>query len=312
MSVQSLICRRVGVYWRATGVDNVPDSWISRWTLLDLFLVLITALATARLWNRYWGALALITLVIIWHEPGAPHYVWLNILAATALLGVLPQGKFYNVTRWYLNVCWLALVVIAVPFMVSQVRMGIYPQLEYPWQAIQVTSRAESPMPARYANGSHGCRKAEFGEDGETVRRKSEYNSAMSEEKASSAYYGSSAANFERIDPKAKVQTGPGLPQWQWNKIYLSWNGSVDSEQQLDLWYLSPRMTMLLNFLRVTLVALLALLMFGVAEKFRPHFFSKLELGNKATPLLLWFIVLPAPVYALAKGLCRLSQRGHY
>jgi len=34
--------------WRllaARGVDNVPDSWISRWTLLDLFLVLITALA---------------------------------------------------------------------------------------------------------------------------------------------------------------------------------------------------------------------------------------------------------------------------
>ncbi len=64
--------------WRllgATGVDNVPDSWISRWTLLDLFLVLITALATARLWNRYWGVLALVTLVIIWHEPGAPDYV---------------------------------------------------------------------------------------------------------------------------------------------------------------------------------------------------------------------------------------------
>ena len=86
--------------WRllaAGGVDNVPDSWISRWTLLDLFLVLITALAMGRLWNHYWGALALVTLVIIWHEPGAPHYVWLNILAATALLGVLPQGRFYTI-----------------------------------------------------------------------------------------------------------------------------------------------------------------------------------------------------------------------
>ena len=137
--------------WRllaASGVDNVPDSWISRWTLLDLFLVLITALATGRLWNHYWGALALVTLIIIWHEPGAPHYVWLNILAATALLGVLPQGRFYKLTRWYLNACWLALVVIALPFMVSQVRMGIYPQLEYPWQAIQVTSRVENLIPA--------------------------------------------------------------------------------------------------------------------------------------------------------------------
>ena len=282
--------------WRllgASGVDNVPDSWISRWTLLDLFLVLITALATARLWNRYWAALALITLVIIWHEPGAPHYVWLNILAATALLGVLPQGRFYTVTRWYLNICWLTLVMIAVPFMVSQVRMGIYPQLEYPWQAIQVTSRAERPMPAPMPMEAMDAVKQNVGKMAETVRRKSEYSSAMSEENESGSYYGGSAANFERIDPKAKVQTGPGLPQWQWTKVYLSWNGSVDSGQQLDLWYLSPMLMMILNFLRVGLVALLALLMFGVAEKFMPDFIRKLGFGNKATPLLLGFIVLP-------------------
>ena len=49
---------------------------------------------------------------------------------------------------------------------------------------------------------------------------------------------------------------------------------------------------MLLNFLRVGLVALLSLLMFGMAEKFMPDFIRKLG-GNKATPLLLWFIVLP-------------------
>ncbi len=289
--------------WRllaANGVDNVPDSWTSRWTLLDLFLVLITALAVGRLWNYYWGALALLTLVIIWHEPGAPHYVWLNILAATALLGVLPQGRFYQLTRWYLNVCWLALVVIALPFMVSQVRMGIYPQLEYPWQAIEVSNRADkmvssmpasapAPMPMEAMDAA----QQQLGEVAKRARGKTENANDMPEQKALSDYYGSSATSFERIDPKAKVQTGPGLPQWQWNKVYLSWNGSVDSGQQLDLWYLSPRMTMFLNFLRVVLVALLALLMFGVAEKFRPDFIRKLGLGNKSTPLLLCLIVLP-------------------
>ena len=286
--------------WRllaAGGVDNVPDSWISRWTLLDLFLVLITALAVGRLWNHYWGALALITLVIIWHEPGAPHYVWLNILTATALLGVLPQGRFYRLTRWYLNVCWLALVVIAVPFMVSQVRMGIYPQLEYPWQAIQVTSRAESPMPMPASPAmpmeTMDAAQQQLGEVTKGASGKNEYESEMQEQKTSGDYSGISSISLERIDPKAKVQTGPGLPQWQWHKVYLSWNSSVDSGQQLDLWYLSPGMTMLLNFLRVVLVAILALVMFGVAEKFMPHFISKPGRGNGATPLLLWFIMLP-------------------
>jgi hypothetical protein len=284
--------------WRllaATGVDNVPDSWISRWTLLDLFLVLITALATARLWNRYWGALALITLVIIWHEPGAPHFVWLNILAATALLGVLPQGRFFKLTRWYRNGCWLALAAIAVPFMVSQVRIGIYPQLEYPWQDIHVTYQTDnmvSSMPASMPMVAMDAAKQQLGEVAKRARGKAEYYSAMPEQKEGGAYYGSSAANFQRIDPKAKVQTGPGLPQWQWSKVYLTWNGSVDSQQQLDLWYLSPGMTMLLNFLRVALVAILALLMFGVAEKFKPHFLSKP--GSGAAPLLLSFLFLTA------------------
>jgi hypothetical protein len=31
-----------------SGVDNVPNSWLTRWTLLDLFLVLIAALAVSR------------------------------------------------------------------------------------------------------------------------------------------------------------------------------------------------------------------------------------------------------------------------
>ena len=271
--------------WRllaARGVDNVPDSWISRWTLLDLFMVLIAALATARLWQRYWGALALATLVIIWHEPGAPQYVWLNILAATALLGVVPQGRFYKVTRGYLNICWLGLAVIALPFMVSQVRMGIYPQLEYPGQPIQFENRL---MPASAPMMAMNAARQQLGEISKTMRDKAEYESDRPEQ---NAYDSSSAITLERIDPKAKVQTGPGLPQWQWHKVYLSWNGSVDAGQQLDLWYLSPRMTMGLNFLRMILVAILALLMFGVAEKWVP----KLQLRSKS-PLLLWFLVLP-------------------
>ena len=270
--------------WRllaTRGVDNVPDSWISRWTLLDLFMVLITALATAKLWNRYWGTLALVTLVIIWHEPGAPQYMWLNILAATALLGVLPKGRFYKVVRGYLNVCRLALVVIALPFMVSQVRMGVYPQLEYAVQPVQLDQRV---MPVSAPMIAMNAARQQL----QSARSKAEYDRAMPEQAASGVYDGSSVVTLERIDPKAKVQTGPGLPQWQWRKVYLSWNGSVDAGQQLDLWYLSPRMTMLLNFLRVVLVAILALLMFCVAEKLVP----KLKLVSKA-PLLLWFLVLP-------------------
>ncbi|WP_394753161.1 hypothetical protein [Crenothrix sp.] len=270
--------------WRllaATGVDNVPDSWISRWNLLDFFLVLIAALAIAKLFDVKWGVFALVTLALIWHEPGAPRYVWLFILAATALIKVLPVNRFSKLIDSFRWVFGLVLILITLPFMVTQVRTGLYPQLEYPSQSInyQQSSVAQS-APAPVMNDA-----AVVGEE----RVESMAKSAIAPEYKSKSDYASSAGavtNFERIDPKAKVQTGPGLPQWQWHKIMLSWNGSVDAGQQMRLWYLSPLMSMLLNFIRVGLVLALALRLFG--------FLDKIKFNPKALlPALVWFSVLP-------------------
>ncbi|GAW87775.1 hypothetical protein bplSymb_SCF16502P001 [Bathymodiolus platifrons methanotrophic gill symbiont] len=120
-----------------SGVDNVPNSWLTRWTLLDLFLVLIAALAVSRLWNNYWGLFALFALALIWHEANAPRLIWLNILAAISLIKVLPQGSFLRIMQFYRAACWLVLLIISIPFLVEQVRTGLYPQLEKPRQSIE-------------------------------------------------------------------------------------------------------------------------------------------------------------------------------
>lgn len=273
--------------WRllaASGVDNVPDSWISRWTLLDLFLVLIAALATGRLWNPYWGGLALITLVLIWHEPGSPQFVWLNILAATALIKVLPQSRFLKLMCWYRNAFWLALIMTSLPFIVEQVRTGLYPQLEKPWQAIDRPAFQDGDM---FGSVTQMNVPAPASEAISEMKAQVFKRSRLPEYAVSSSDEAMSAVTMNTFDPKAKVQTGPGLPQWQWNKVQLSWNGSVDAGQQLHLWYLTPTLTLLLNFIRVILVVTLALLMFGVAEKF------KFKIFRPSTTLLLWFLLLP-------------------
>ncbi|TRW92778.1 hypothetical protein [Candidatus Methylobacter oryzae] len=270
--------------WRllaAGGVDNVPDSWISRWTLLDLFLVLIAALATGRLWNPYWGVLALITLTLIWHEPESPHFVWLNILAATALIKLLPPGKFLKFMSWYRNVFWLALVMTALPFMLNQIRTGLYPQLEQSWQTFAMQEMQYGDMAGQVAEMAAPAPQAFRAMKEEALKKSIPAPSSLPYS------YSDSTVNFDRIDPKAKVQTGPGLPQWQWKKVLLSWNGPVDAQQQLHLWYLTPTLTMLLNFIRVILIAVLALLMFGIAEKFE---FKRIR---ATAPLLLWFLLLP-------------------
>ncbi len=217
--------------------------------------------------------------------------VWLNILAATALIKVLPQGRFLILMRWYRNVFWLVLIMTTLPFMVEQVRTGLYPQLEKPWQGIEMPDPRYGDMAGNVAEAPAPQAMSEMKEKALRKSMPSRYSSA----------YPDTAVDFERIDPKAKVQTGPGLPQWEWNKVMLSWNGSVDAQQQLHLWYLSPTMTMLLNFIRVALVGLLALLMFGVAEKFR---FKSVPTDDNLAAVV--FAVADA-VHAVSKRLCRYS-----
>jgi hypothetical protein len=280
--------------WRVLavgGVDNVPDSWLTRWSLLDLFMVLVVALAVGRLWNWQWGLFALFSLVLIWQEADAPQLVWLNILAALALIEVLPANRFLRWVKWYRNACWLALLLIVVPFMIAQIRIGIYPQLEQPRQPIagpqypasadagnaQLMEMEAAPAPAI----------AEKSEEGRMIKKSRAYSSAP-------APLAKPTVNFDRIDPEANLQTGPGLPQWQWQRLHLSWNGAVDSGQQIRLWYLPPAATLLLHFLQALLAAALSLRMLGMLNNR-----WKFSIPTLSCLLALMFLANPAQdVYA--------------
>ena len=119
--------------WRvltATGVDFMPDTWLERWTLMDLFVLFLIALAIGKLWGWLWGSVALVALALITHESGAPWWMWLHVLIATALLRVLPAGWLRYLAFAYRSIALLMLVVIAGTFMIRQARWGFYPQLE--------------------------------------------------------------------------------------------------------------------------------------------------------------------------------------
>ena len=240
----------------ASGVDNVPQTWLQRWTLLDLFMVLVLSLAILRLWNWRWGLVALVALTLIWHQNLAPQFVWVNVLIAIALLRVVPEGKFHLVVTWYRNLSLLGLALIVIPFAVQQVRIGLYPQLERPWQSMAApvaTAGVVAPMMEmdRLQEAEEAPRKM-------LKRARPDFYSS----EPLSSY--DKAINLSQIDPAANVQTGPGLPHWQWSKVHLSWNGPVERQQAVGLVLLPPVVNMLLNFLRVLLVIGLGALMFGV------------------------------------------------
>ena len=254
----------------AMGMDNTPNTWLQKWTLLDLFLVLITAVAVGNLWQWKWGVLSLFTLALIWHESGAPQFIWLNLIAAIALLRVVPKGIFQKIVRAYRNVSFVVLLLIVIPFMVSEVRLGLYPQLEIPWfNADDVGGLAddavlnvevdkmdqglvmqEAPVALKPVPASRG--KAPYASIASSV------NSRYQQKKMKSAGLKKNKLSIREVDPKANIQTGPGLPSWRWNEVNLSWSGPVEKGERLSLLLISPTLNMLLNFLRVFLVLILA------------------------------------------------------
>ena len=51
------------------GADRVDGDWLTAWTLLDLFLLLIFALAVLRLWGWRAAVLAFCAFGLAYHEP---------------------------------------------------------------------------------------------------------------------------------------------------------------------------------------------------------------------------------------------------
>ncbi len=152
-----------------SGADHSPTTWLSRWTLLDFFMVLITTIALSRLYGKRWGMIGLVGFIALWHEPGAPAYIWLNLIAALSIMQALRNTRAYPFARNYLVLSSIALVLLALPFLVDQVRNGIYPQLEYAWQSmgeqvirpqqVTVTAAAEKKSPGRgVLTGTHGAK----------------------------------------------------------------------------------------------------------------------------------------------------------
>jgi hypothetical protein len=59
-------------------------------------------------------------------------------------------------------------------------------------------------------------------------------------------------------DPRAVLQTGPGMPSWSWRSYALTWSGPVKSDQTLRLYLVSPGWNLFLTVLRLLFVLLLA------------------------------------------------------
>lgn len=251
--------------WRlmgVTGVDQVSDTWLKSWSLYDFFLVLIIALAVFKLRGWRWGVLALFTMMLLYPEPGAPRIIWLHVLAVLALLPLLPDNWVKRVLFLWGVGSVTVLLVIAIPFMVKQVRWGFYPQLT------QDTSYAGYHLSLPGTSSKASVVMDSTVESAPKSRRRSSANVEELKSKQLKAKVAVQMESQQRQavwhqDPDALIPTGPGLPDWHWQTIRLNWNGPVSKDQTIRFFLWSPIINLVVALLRV---ALLSLLIWGLFD----------------------------------------------
>lgn len=234
----------------APGSDAAYGSWIAQWNLLHLFIAAIIAMLAWRAFGLLGLISAVVYLLIAYHQQGAPQYSLLIVLLLFLLWRALPEGRLkavINGARW---IGIAAVVLIGLPFIVDQVRMTLYPQLENRYASTFSGNRfspglmqqnammepamdmVQSPSPVAPA-------------ESKVARMKSAPERAL-----------------QRYSNSIIIQAGRAAPNWQSNgsrSYSLTWSGPVTEEQTVRLIISPPWMTRVLRVLAIATLALLLL-----------------------------------------------------
>ncbi len=299
--------------WRLMSVSGASsdETWLKQWTLLDLFIVLITSIAIFKIFGLKWGAIALITLSLSWHEYDSPRYIWLNLIIAITLLRVLPQGRLYSLMNNYRIVISVFLLIIILPFIVDQVRTTLHPQLEFQNMSVGNSYRSSSISAEQvlsYAMQGEPAAVAEedamySGIDVEAPGVARQLYSRRSAPESRMKLY-PAKEELAAIDPDAMIQTGPGLPSWTLHEHYLTWDGPVQKDQKISMILLSPEMHGALKIIQLIFILLLSWRLLGISA-FKLPSPAQLITGSRSASITfaallmgVLFNTLPSPAQA--------------
>lgn len=287
--------------WRllhASGVDRVQGSWIGQWDLWAFFFVLLCVLATAKLCGIVPAVACALALTLSWHLEDAPHLLWPAALALLALERVLPTGRLRSLALWLKRAMLSAIALLLLALALTLVRQSLYPALESPSGAHSRTAASlPAPPVAKFDELPEAAPSAATGQDKKSAARQAqeETNTALSRSSPAAPAPRDKLAN---VDPGTRVQTGPGLPNWQWRQHVLSWNGPVERGQSIDLWLSPPKTTAAIHLLTLLTLAYLLWTLTG-----QPPGIRRLVGGTKTatlTALLTGLVLISVPDNAQA------------
>ncbi|NLD93826.1 MAG: hypothetical protein GX639_14310 [Fibrobacter sp.] len=249
------------------GPDYTNNTWLSKWSIWDIFLLFLLVISIYKISNIRWSIVALITFVVTFHENGAPLFLWLNIVAAVALLRVLPESKFKKLLSCYSVLAFLAVLFVGLTFSVYQVRQALYPQLEKGKLSHFLEHK-------QYASSKTNFYKEEV----EELVAKTVYQKSMPGVRQQQM--------LDQYDPGIKIQTGPGEPQWSWNTITFGFNSPVDSRQTISTYILPPLANSIISLVRVCGIFLILWCLWKIVLKNKSFTMIKNQVSRQSGKLL--------------------------
>ena len=302
----------------ATGADRAPSAWLDRWNLMDVFVAALIVFLFAIAFGKLAGLIPAAFVLLAWHEPDVPQ--WTLMLAIVAAMLLSPRWR-EKLPRWAMRVAQVVLILpllAAVPFLATQLRLGLHPQLEAEYgrtsysdyygrntmAAGMVQQQAENapmydqnvaeeaPMPAAAPAPVSPVDLSSV--ESTTVLTAEQVQKLPSARDVTNVALLGKAKQLRRYASNTMIQAGGGEPSWNWRSYSIELAGPVLQTQEVRLWLSPPWLTRLARFVIAALFALIAVRLIGVAFAWAPSF----KLKRSAAALLIAGLVLGAGVQA--------------
>ena len=247
--------------WRLLAIDGgiKGATWMSRWSLYLVFLLVIISISFARVIGPGWGLFAALTLGITFHEPETPALLWLLLLGLTAVLrdGVGNYPKLKALLQKGRTVVLLMIAVMVLGYTITHVRDAIHPQLN--WSANQqddgdyasdVTMATEAmPAPERVLR----------------EQLSSGAGMALSKNYSSAPRLVRDKAETKEFKQENEIRSTVGIPQWQGRVYFLQWdNSELQRAKPFKMVLLTPVLNLIFGFVSSAMLVILLMVAAGV------------------------------------------------
>ncbi len=274
------------------GADESPTAWLDRWGLWSLFGVLVVVVFTYWVAGPVGAAVAAVGLLLTYQAAPGFIWAWGNLLAGIALARAAPPGRLARAASLYRTVSFTLLGVALVPFMWTEVRHAIYPQLEvggYEVQPLAKAARLEMPAPQAAQSPPIGTATSPAATPPSPASRESLGGTPL-ESVELTASKAKAPVIEARYAAGTLIQAGPGTPAWNYGVHPFSWSGPVEPDQTVHFVVLGPVVMALWRIAGVVLLALFFTVLARASFGARPGLAQFRWGGRAAAAVLLAFI----------------------